>query len=604
MNFAETLGGIGGNVSLGKKVVAILAVLAICVVVMAGRSWSDLNALSHGANEQLAQQIEPIEDLKYISDLYAVNLVDASHKVRNGNVTPAEGIRLIEDAETQIPEKWDRFIKAIPEGAYHEEIDAITARKAGADALVVQLKSAISRNDSERLDYLVKERLYQVIDPLTGAVGTALTKIIEKSRENVAATEDFAQLGSLLALGTGAIAIAVVLVIGGMLLGGVVKPIARIAEELNALAQDPKAGAISYTQRGDEIGEIAQAAAGFQSAINRQNAEIGHQVAEVRNFNEMLSNRVSRMAAGDMRVAIKEPVPQQFEGLRRDFNEMVGALGAMLRSVSQSSDSIRTGAHEIGTASEDLARRTESSAASLQQTSTALGEMNTRLQSTAGAARQSLAGADQAIATVGDGRAVAQDAVRAMGGVAESAEGIDEVIEGLDKIAFQTRVLAMNAAVEAGRAGEAGRGFAVVADLVSALAMRAEEQAQQAREQLTSTQADIQGAVQTVERVGNALDSIFEASEQARTLASQIAGESEEQAATIQQIATAISSMDMALQQNAAMVEQSSAATRSLLSEVDELAASAARFELGGNSPSTPGGPKSFVPQERMGQSR
>ncbi|WP_439953165.1 methyl-accepting chemotaxis protein, partial [Escherichia coli] len=72
------------------------------------------------------------------------------------------------------------------------------------------------------------------------------------------------------------------------------------------------------------------------------------------------------------------------------------------------------------------------------------------------------------------GRDVTDEAVQAMGRVSESAKGIDGVIEGLDKIAFQTRVLAMNAAVEAGRAGEAGRGFAVVADLVSALAMRAE----------------------------------------------------------------------------------------------------------------------------------
>ncbi|MQH48834.1 chemotaxis protein, partial [Escherichia coli] len=102
---------------------------------------------------------------------------------------------------------------------------------------------------------------------------------------------------------------------------------------------------------------------------------------------------------------------------------------------------------------------------------------------------------------VGSGRSTAEQATAAMIRVSDSARGIDSVIEGLDKIAFQTRVLAMNAAVEAGRAGEAGRGFAVVADLVSALAMRAEEEARRAREQLTATQTDIVVAVDAVKKV-------------------------------------------------------------------------------------------------------
>jgi methyl-accepting chemotaxis protein len=138
----------------------------------------------------------------------------------------------------------------------------------------------------------------------------------------------------------------------------------------------------------------------------------------------------------------------------------------------------------------------------------ACARMDERLRASAVAAATTVERADGAITTVSGGRSVADQAVQAMGRVSESAKGIDSVIEGLDKIAFQTRVLAMNAAVEAGRAGDAGRGFAVVADLVSALAMRAEEEAKRARDQLTVTQSDIVCAVEMVQKVDGALADI------------------------------------------------------------------------------------------------
>src|SRR6201991_336499 len=128
--------------------------------------------------------------------------------------------------------------------------------------------------------------------------------------------------------------------------------------------------------------------------------------------------------------------------------------------------------------------------------------------------------------------------------VAESAKGIDSVIEGLDKIAFQTRVLAMNAAVEAGRAGEAGRGFAVVADLVSALAMRAEEEAGRARDQLTATQTDIVTAVDMVQRVDGALAGISESVGEVHQLLGNMAEDNRAQSTAIGEISSAIALMD------------------------------------------------------------
>ncbi|MGN6124298.1 MAG: methyl-accepting chemotaxis protein, partial [Sphingomonas oligoaromativorans] len=209
-----------------------------------------------------------------------------------------------------------------------------------------------------------------------------------------------------------------------------------------------------------------------------------------------------------------------------------------------------------------------------------------RLKATAKAAARTVERADQAIATVGGGRSIADEAVQAMERVRASATGIDSVIEGLDKIAFQTRVLAMNAAVEAGRAGDAGRGFAVVADLVSSLAMRAEEEAKRARDQLTVTQTDIVTAVSAVERVDGALADISGDVSEVHSLLGTMATDNQAQSAAITQISAAVGSMDQSTQQNAAMVEETSAAARNLSREVNSLAEQAALFKV--RSPSAP----------------
>ena len=152
-------------------------------------------------------------------------------------------------------------------------------------------------------------------------------------------------------------------------------------------------------------------------------------------------------------------LPTNFAALENSYNTALKSLRSLLGSVTESASAINTGSQEIAQASEDLARRTEGNAASLEQTSAALVQIDTRLKATALSSTQTVSRADQAITTVGGGRAIADEAMQAMGRVSDSAKGIDSVIEGLDKIAFQTRVLAMNAAVEAGRAGDAGRGF-------------------------------------------------------------------------------------------------------------------------------------------------
>ncbi|MEG3144325.1 methyl-accepting chemotaxis protein [Sphingomonas sp. RT2P30] len=380
---------------------------------------------------------------------------------------------------------------------------------------------------------------------------------------------------------TGIGGIVVSAVIGSVLRNAIADPYVATVVRMEGLAAGDLTSPIAFTNYVDCVGRMTKAMFTFKDTAAAQraaNAEAEAHAAAVL----LMSHNMASLADGDLTGDITAALPETLETLKASFNGALANLRALIGGVADSAGSIRTGSDEIAQASEDLARRTEGNAASLEETSAALVQIDTRLKATAVSSAQTVARADQAIATVGGGRATADEAVQAMGRVSDSAKGIDSVIEGLDKIAFQTRVLAMNAAVEAGRAGDAGRGFAVVADLVSALAMRAEEEAKRARDQLTLTQTDIVTAVQAVQKVDGALADISGDVDEVHKLLGTIADDANAQSSAITQISAAIGAMDQSTQQNAAMVEQTSAAARNLTAEVSSLSERAAMFKVEG----------------------
>jgi len=365
-------------------------------------------------------------------------------------------------------------------------------------------------------------------------------------------------------------------IIGLRMREAICEPYVSTVVRMEGLAAGDLNTPIEYTKYKDCVGRMTKAMATFRETAvsNRKQVEAQVQLVAV------LSSHLSLLRDGDLTASIKIDFPPEYAAVKTNFNDAIDGMRDLIAAVSESALTIRTGSGEIAQASEDLARRTESNAASLEETAAAITQMDSRVKASATAASQTVERADQAINTVGGGRAVANEAVQAMGRVSDSAKGIDSVIEGLDKIAFQTRVLAMNAAVEAGRAGDAGRGFAVVADLVSTLAMRAEEEAKRARDQLTATQTDIVTAVEAVQKVDGALANISGDVGQVHNLLATMAADNQAQSAAITQISAAVGTMDQSTQQNAAMVEETSAAARNLASEVGNLSDQASRFKV------------------------
>lgn len=384
-------------------------------------------------------------------------------------------------------------------------------------------------------------------------------------------------LGDMITIITGISAMVLASIISAFYRQVIATPYVATVVRMEGLAAGDLDSPIEFTDYEDCVGRLTKSMLTFRDAAIAQKREAEEQAEVVR----VLASHLQKLADGDLTADVASDFPPSYAELKTNFNGAIGHLREMISAVNESAAAIGTGSHEIAQASEDLARRTESNAASLEETSASLTQIDNRLKTTAKSGQRTVARADGAIATVNDGRSIADEAVQAMGRVSESAKGIDAVIEGLDKIAFQTRVLAMNAAVEAGRAGEAGRGFAVVADLVSALAMRAEEEAKLARDQLTVTQTDITTAVEAVQKVDGALSEITEGVSEVHELLGTMAADNQTQSASVSEINSAISTMDQSTQQNAAMVEETSAAARNLLTEVAALTERASIFKTG-----------------------
>jgi methyl-accepting chemotaxis protein len=159
------------KITIKNTLLSALAMLGGLLLISDASGLNALLNVKDGLKSVYDDRVVPLRDLKVISDSYAVSIVDASHKIRNGNTGWAEAVASVQNANVQISKNWQAYLAT---SLVPEEVRLVSEIKPllqSADQAVRQLQGILERQDRTALDRFVREDLYARIDPVSTKLG-------------------------------------------------------------------------------------------------------------------------------------------------------------------------------------------------------------------------------------------------------------------------------------------------------------------------------------------------------------------------------------------------------------------------------------------------
>ena len=304
---------------------------------------------------------------------------------------------------------------------------------------------------------------------------------------------------------------------------------------------------------------------------------------KVSNIIILLAKDIMAMSTGDLTIEI----PQGFEkkndewgDIARGWKKAMDNFNSVINTVRHSAEQVTTAANEVLIGNNDLSERTESQASSLEETAASMNEMASAIKESAEGVAQSTSIVIDAKEYINKAGGIIEDSVHKMDNVYEASAKIMDITKLIENIAFQTNILALNASVEAARAGDQGRGFAVVASEIRNLAQNTQESVKNITSLITDSNDKIKLAASSVQESQTIFNEILEKMDSVSNIMDKINTASQEQEKGIDQVNIAIDNMDASVQKNAALVSEAASASESLLSEAKDLLKAIEYFKL------------------------